>query len=75
MVVTDREFLIWLHERLEHVHGENDLVDYMHFLRKIIRGTPADKRTIQPFSNSLEDLKKQLANIDHKGGKTAGHCE
>lgn len=28
-----REFLMWLHERLEKVHGEDHLLDYMHKLR------------------------------------------
>ncbi len=38
--MTDREFLMWLHERLEHVHSESPLVDYMHRLRAIIVSTP-----------------------------------
>ena len=43
--MNDREFLCWLHERLEHVHGENPLMDYMHKLRAIIQATPEDKCT------------------------------
>jgi hypothetical protein len=43
--MKDREFLIWLHERLTEVHGENHLVDYMHKLRAVIHATPADKTT------------------------------
>ena len=26
--MTDREFLIWLHERLTEVHGESDLIGH-----------------------------------------------
>jgi hypothetical protein len=35
--MKDREFLVWLHERLTEVHKENPLVDYMHKLRAIIK--------------------------------------
>ncbi len=28
-LLSDKEFLLWIHERLEHVHGENPLYDYM----------------------------------------------
>ena len=34
--MTDREFLAWIHERLEHVHHENPHMDYMHALRAIV---------------------------------------
>ncbi len=37
--MTDRNFLIWIHERLEHIHGENTSADHMHRLRALIRGT------------------------------------
>ena len=61
--MNDREFLMWIHERLEHVHKENSLVDYMHKLRCIIRATPADQRTPNVNShNSLEELKREISN-------------
>lgn len=34
--MTDSEFLQWVHDRLEYVHGENHNYDYMHRLRAII---------------------------------------
>ncbi len=34
--MEDREFLIWIHDRLQHVHGEKYNVDYMGKLRSII---------------------------------------
>ena len=41
--MTDREFLIWIHQRLVKVHGEREYVDYMHRLREVISGVPKDK--------------------------------
>lgn len=57
--MSDREFLIWLHERLEHVHGEDPLTDYMHRLRAIIWQT-SDWTSSSPSFNGLEQLKKML---------------
>jgi hypothetical protein len=55
--MKDREFLIGIHERLEHVHHENTLVGYMHRLRAIIHATPKNTETPNVIvSNSLEDL-------------------
>jgi len=34
--MTDAEFLQWIHDRLLYVHNENEMLDYMHRLRKII---------------------------------------
>jgi len=61
--MKDREYLMWLHERLEHVHGESSLVDYMHKLRAIIRVTPEKRETPNCNScNGLEELKRELSN-------------
>lgn len=43
--MKDKEFLQWIHERLQHVHNENPYVDYMHKLRAIIRSTPENRLT------------------------------
>lgn len=43
--MTDREFLTWIHERLVHVHNENNCMDYMWKLRAIIQATPEDQVT------------------------------
>lgn len=43
--MKDREHLIWIHERLVHVHSESPLHDYMHKLRAIIAATPAEQET------------------------------
>lgn len=60
--MNDRDFLMWIHERLEHVHGENSLYDYMHKLRAIIKATPKDRITPNVAScNSLEELREELA--------------
>lgn len=36
--MTDRQFLVWIYDRLVYVHKERELTDYMHKLRKIIMG-------------------------------------
>jgi len=43
--MKDKQFLTWIHERLEHVHGENHNVDYMHKLRNIILATHSEQVT------------------------------
>ena len=43
--MTDQQFLWWLHERLVKVHGEREMVDYMHHLRAIIVDTLPKKGT------------------------------
>lgn len=57
---SDRDFLMWIHERLEYVHGEKELYGYMHRLRRIIAGTPATALSKGFSHNSLEDLQKAL---------------
>ena len=42
-IMSDREFLIWLHGRLVSQYGVPEGVDYLHRLRSIIRATPADQ--------------------------------
>jgi len=37
--MTDQKFLWWIHERLVKVHGEIEMMDYMHHLRHIIADT------------------------------------
>jgi len=55
--MSDRDFLIWIHCRLEHVHGENPENDYMHKLRAVIEGTDNKQRSPNVASlNSLQHL-------------------
>ena len=59
--MRDRDFLIWLHERLTEVHGESPLFDYMHKLRAIIASCPKSKETPNiGKSNNLEQLLKEI---------------
>ena len=59
--MEDREFLMWIHERLEHVHNEEPLMDYMHKLRAIIANTPKGEVTPNCNSkNSLNALREHL---------------
>jgi len=63
--MTDRDFLMCVHARLEHVHNEDPLVDYMCRLRQIIYGYPKDMVTPTTLSfNTMEDLKKVLEYED-----------
>lgn len=65
--MPDREFLIWLHERLKLVHGESELKDYMHKLRAIICATPPDQLTPNvACTNSTYDLQRHLADLDKR---------
>lgn len=55
--MNDRDFLAWIHERLEYVHGENPHFDYMHKLRAIIKDTPINKITLNTGTgNTLKDV-------------------
>jgi len=57
---TDREILIWLHDRLVHVHKESELFDYMHRLRAIIASIPKNKKTPTRCINGMDELLKLL---------------
>lgn len=60
MTMGDKAFLWWIHERLVHVHGEQELVDYMHRLRAIIADTPTSKATpnIARLDSDASELRK-----------------
>jgi hypothetical protein len=55
-MMNDKEFLIWIHERLVHTHSENKQLDYMHKLRDIIAATNPCVRSPQIIYNSIEEL-------------------
>lgn len=58
--MTDRDFLIWVHSRLEHEHGQSPLLDYMHKLRAIIANMDPDQRSKGQGKNSLRELVESL---------------
>ena len=59
----DREFLIWLHDRLEFVHGEAPMKDYMHKLRAIIRDTPKKRISLNTNTgNGIDWLRPKEKN-------------
>lgn len=62
--MTDRDFLMWLHERLTEVYGESSLIDYMHRLRCIITSIPENQITPNDGrgGNDLESLVEKLQN-------------
>jgi len=43
--MKDREFLMWIHDRLRDVHNEDENLDYMYKLRSIIDTIDADQIT------------------------------
>jgi len=59
--MKDVDFLIWIHERLENVHGENPYTDYMNKLRSIIAAMPQNQYTpnVTTF-NGVGELVKHL---------------
>jgi hypothetical protein len=62
-MMSDQEFLIWLHERLTNIHGERDAFDYMYKLRAIIKSTDPEKITPNIATyNSIDELKQYLTD-------------
>lgn len=61
---TDREILLWFHQRLVHQHKESHLMDYMHRLRWIIQAMPPRKTSrgngVKACCNNVKDLGKLL---------------
>lgn len=58
--MRDRDFLIWIHGRLE-LHCERPTLDYMHKLRAIIKAADPDKVTPnRNTGNSLAELMEDL---------------
>ena len=55
---TDRGFLMWIHDRMAHVHGESELVDYMHRFRAIIASMNGEKWTpsVGRGENGMKEL-------------------
>lgn len=63
--MKDREFLMWVHARLQE-KGDDPLLDFMHKIRAIIWATPAEQETPNVLlANNLEELK---ACINQEGG-------
>ena len=62
--MKDREFLIWLHQRLVKVHKESKHVDYMHRLREVIYTMPKEQDSRGPVvtmkSNEVQDEIEEL---------------
>lgn len=68
MSMSDRDFLIWVHERLKW-RGDSELVDFMHRLRSVIYHTaPGHDSTggvvTTHGGNNLQELRKNMAVKD-----------
>lgn len=72
----DRDFLTWLHTRLEQVHGEDPQVDYMYKLRAIIKATDPDNVTSSSgIPGSLAALENSLTQpSDEIDDSPETHC-
>ncbi len=63
--MKDREFLIWLHERLVKVHCESKYVDYMHRLREVIHDMPKDKDSRGPVVTMRSNVvQKEIEDME-----------
>lgn len=60
--MKDREFLKWIHERLELVCGDDRFCEHMHRLRCIIYATHPNQHT--PISGCLNSLYDQLKKLE-----------
>lgn len=59
--MSDRDFLIWLHNRLTSVYEEDELYDYMHRFRAIIKSIPKNQISrASDGENGIEELKKVI---------------
>lgn len=67
--MKDREFLVWIHSRLVHVHGENPNVDYMHKLMAIIGATDLGKVTPNTIKPPCEHKNTAELPAGHPDGK------
>lgn len=43
--MKDKDFLIWIHNRIKNVYGESPNVDFLYKLRAVIREVPKEKET------------------------------
>lgn len=68
---TDREILMWFHERLVHVHKESQLYDYMYRLRWIIMSLPKKKTSRGQQKRYKKVISYSIADMLLKNGPTA----
>lgn len=66
--MKDREFLTWIHARLQDHHVENPHMDFMHKLRAIILATPKEQTSPQVGAiNNHDDLLRALREKESHG--------
>ena len=61
--MKDKEYLQWMHDRLQYQHDENPNYDYMHKLRAIIKDYDEDKHTFNSVSVVERSGKAEYLNI------------
>jgi hypothetical protein len=70
--MKDKDFLIWIHNRLTDIHHESPALDYMRKLRAIIQATPDDQETPDIGAGNnikelLEEMSKDEPDDDNSG--------
>jgi len=62
--MKDKDFLIWLYQRLVYVHSENPLMDYMYKLRAIIQAIPSEQETPNvSLLNNIKDIDPDFSRV------------
>ena len=71
MNISDREFLKWIHDRLQCIHGENPNHDYMVRLRKITMKMES-KGTL--WNTGTPDTDRDVLVKDEEGDMAVAYC-
>lgn len=66
--MKDRDFLIWIHARLEN-YGDDPLMDFMHKLRAVITSIPEDQETPSDGrgGNNIDQMLEKLHGREAAG--------
>ena len=58
----DRDFLLWLHDRIVNVYGEDEDMDFMWALRSIIARMPPDRNSTKILGWTRQQLENKNEN-------------
>lgn len=63
-MLTDRQFLLWLRDRLEYIYHESPNVDFVTKLEDIAMAIPEEQRAPKVFLGLLDRLREQSKAVD-----------
>jgi len=69
--MTERELLIWIHQRMVKVHGESPFFDYMHRLREVIARTSNAEMSSSASMTSM-DVLDEIEKLDSDTARARG---